>query len=95
VVECISNVSVCHVAETWCCSFGEVVENFAQVADIEWDIDVWNVVAQRVIMGVECFEFLQHLFSAWDNDVAFKRPGCFGHIATCEGGLDSACKLAS
>jgi hypothetical protein len=94
VVACISNVSVCHVAEARCCAFGKVVENFAQVADFERDIDVWNVVAQRVFMGVERFEFLQHFSRSWDDDVVFKRLGGFVHIAMCEGGLDSACKLA-
>jgi hypothetical protein len=65
------------------------------VADFEWNIDVWGVVAQRVFMGVQRFEFLQHLSSGWDNDIVLKRLGSVGHVAMCEGGLDSACKIAS
>jgi hypothetical protein len=50
----------------WGRNFGEVVANLA-VVDFEGYINVCSFNAQKGLMGVESYEFLEHFSSGWDN----------------------------
>jgi hypothetical protein len=83
-------VSESHVTEAWSRAFGEIVENSAEMMELEGHVNVRQVVRQGRFVGMQVFECLEVSAYGRDDDVVFQGPTGFSDVAVGKRHLDAA-----